>query len=51
MMFKMVTEMLACLTFVSHMPDGSLLNLGHPRGSHVRYNLSHSTPTYQFENV
>ena len=42
-MMPEVTEMVMCPTFVRHMPDGSPLNSGHPRGNHVRYDLSHST--------
>ena len=37
-----VTEMVTCPTFLSHMPDGSSLNSGHPRDRRVRYGLSHS---------
>ena len=36
-----VTEMVVCSTFIIHMPDESLLNLGHPRDNHVKYDLSH----------
>ena len=42
-MMPEVTEMVASPTIVSHMPNGSPLNLGHLCDSHVRYNLSHST--------
>ena len=38
-----VTEMVACSTLMSHFPDESLSNSGHPRDCHVRYDLSHST--------
>ena len=38
-----VTEMVACLTFMIHIPDESLLTFGHPCDCYVRYDLSHSS--------
>ena len=37
-----VIEMVACLTFMCHMLDESLLNLSHPYDYHMSYSLSHS---------
>ena len=37
-----IIEMIVCPTFMSHIPDESLLNSSHPRDSHVKYDLSSS---------
>ena len=36
-----VTDMVACLTFMSLLPDESLSNSGHPCDCHTRFDLSH----------
>ena len=38
-----VTEMVACSTFMIHIPDESLLPFSHPCDCYVRYDLSHSS--------
>ena len=39
-----LSETVVCPTFMIHMSDKSLLNLGPSYDSHVKYDLSHSTP-------
>ena len=46
-----VTEMVAHLTFLIHMPDESLLPFSHPCDCHVRYGLSHSRNDGHFRMI
>ena len=44
-----VIEMVACLTFMSHLPNECLLSLSHPHDYHMRFSISHSTHISTFK--
>ena len=47
-----VIEMATCQTFMSHLPNESLLSSGHPHDCHVRFSISNSTsPPASFQAI